>query len=65
MQLNEDSIWYGGPRDRNNPDALRYLPKLRELIRGENEEVGEFVQEMHKDLKALRAELAEMRASGK
>lgn len=23
IQLNEDSIWYGGPRDRHNPDALR------------------------------------------
>ena len=32
VQLNEDSIWYGGPVDRNNPDALRYLPKIRELL---------------------------------
>jgi alpha-L-fucosidase 2 len=32
IQLNEDSVWYGGPRDRNNPDALEYLPKVRGLI---------------------------------
>jgi alpha-L-fucosidase 2 len=31
-QLNEDSVWYGGPRDRNPTDALRYLPKLRQLL---------------------------------
>lgn len=32
LQLNEDSVWYGGPRDRNNEDALPHLPKLRQLI---------------------------------
>ena len=32
IQLNEDSIWFGGPRDRNNPDALRNLPEIRRLI---------------------------------
>lgn len=32
IQLNEDTVWYGGPRDRNNPDALAQLPKIRELI---------------------------------
>ncbi|WP_035172019.1 glycoside hydrolase family 95 protein [Caldanaerobius polysaccharolyticus] len=32
IQLNEDSVWYGGPRDRNNPDALEYLPEIRRLI---------------------------------
>lgn len=32
IQLNEDSMWYGGPRDRNNPDALKNMPKIRELI---------------------------------
>ncbi|SFB25868.1 alpha-L-fucosidase 2 [Cohnella sp. OV330] len=32
LQLNEDSLWYGGPRDRNNPDALPNLPRIRELI---------------------------------
>ncbi|MFY9175884.1 MAG: glycoside hydrolase family 95 protein [Caldicoprobacterales bacterium] len=32
IQLNEDSIWYGGPVDRNNPDAFTYLPKIRSLL---------------------------------
>ncbi|KAL1958394.1 hypothetical protein VTO42DRAFT_4495 [Malbranchea cinnamomea] len=32
-QLNEDSVWYGGPQDRTPRDAKRHLPKLRELIR--------------------------------
>ena len=34
LQLNEDSVWYGGPRDRNNEDALSHLPEIRELIIG-------------------------------
>jgi len=32
IQLNEDSIWSGGPRDRINPSALEKLPEIRELI---------------------------------
>lgn len=32
IQLNEDSVWYGGYRDRNNPEAITYLPKIRSLI---------------------------------
>ena len=32
IQLNEDSVWYGGPRDRNNPDTIKYLDEIRELI---------------------------------
>jgi alpha-L-fucosidase 2 len=32
IQLNEDSVWYGGPVDRNNPEALKYLPQIRNLI---------------------------------
>jgi len=32
VQLNEDSVWYGGPVDRNNPDALENLPKIRALL---------------------------------
>lgn len=32
IALNEDSLWYGGYRDRNPPDALANLKKLRELI---------------------------------
>lgn len=32
IQVNEDSMWYGGPVDRNNPDTKEYLPKIREFI---------------------------------
>lgn len=32
IQLNEDSVWHGGPMNRNNPDALKYLPEIRRLI---------------------------------
>lgn len=32
IQFNEDSIWYGGPRNRNNPDALANLPEVRRLL---------------------------------
>jgi alpha-L-fucosidase 2 len=32
VQLNEDSVWYGGFVDRNNPDALANLPAIRRLI---------------------------------
>ena len=30
--LNEESVWYGGPRDRNNLDALPNLAELRQLM---------------------------------
>lgn len=32
IQLNEDTIWAGGPYDPSNPEALKTLPKVRELI---------------------------------
>ena len=32
LQLNEDSVWYGGPKDRINPSAKDSLPKIRALI---------------------------------
>ena len=33
LQLNENSVWYGGPQDRTPLDALKNLPRLRKLIR--------------------------------
>ena len=33
IQVNEETIWYGGWEDRLNPDARENLPKLRELVR--------------------------------
>lgn len=32
LQLNEDTLWSGGPKDWNNPDAKNWLPKVREAI---------------------------------
>lgn len=32
IQLNEESLWYGKFRDRINPDAKKYLPKIQKLI---------------------------------
>ncbi|AET60988.1 alpha-L-fucosidase [Paenibacillus terrae HPL-003] len=32
IQLNEDSLWYGGPMDRNNPHSFEYLDEIRSLL---------------------------------
>ncbi|MBA3686626.1 MAG: glycoside hydrolase family 95 protein, partial [Planctomycetes bacterium] len=32
IQLNEDSVWSGGARDRLNPDARAALPRIREML---------------------------------
>lgn len=32
IQLNEESLWYGGFRDRNNPDAFNKLGEVRDLL---------------------------------
>lgn len=34
LQMNEDSIWYGRPVNRINPDAYAHLEKVRSLILG-------------------------------
>lgn len=45
LQLNEDSVWYGGPQDRTPRDAYRNLPALRRLIReGRHAEAEELVR---------------------
>ncbi|KAJ6143324.1 Alpha-L-fucosidase [Penicillium samsonianum] len=46
LQLNEDSVWYGGPQDRNPQDALEYLPHLREAIRAENHAEAEKIAKL-------------------
>lgn len=33
LQVNEESIWYGGPVNRLNPDAKEYFPQIRELLK--------------------------------
>ncbi|NOV03062.1 glycoside hydrolase family 95 protein [Paenibacillus planticolens] len=32
IQLNEDSVWYGGPGQRDNPEALKHLNEIRSLL---------------------------------
>jgi alpha-L-fucosidase 2 len=32
LQLNENTLWSGGPQDADNPEALEALPKIRELL---------------------------------
>ena len=32
IQLNEESVWTGGPVDRSNPEALESLPEVRRLL---------------------------------
>jgi alpha-L-fucosidase 2 len=32
IQLNDEALWAGGPKDRNNPQALMALPKVRQLL---------------------------------
>lgn len=41
LQMNEDSLWYGGPVQRNNPRARDSLKTIRELLfKGEAEEAA-------------------------
>jgi alpha-L-fucosidase 2 len=45
LQLNEDTLWAGGPHDPSNPDALRALPEARALIfAGKYQQAHEVVQ---------------------
>ena len=32
IQLNEETLWAGGPVDANNPEALKNLPEVRRLL---------------------------------
>jgi len=32
LQLNEGTLWTGGPHDYTNPDAAKFLPEMRRLI---------------------------------
>src|SRR6266542_3047525 len=32
LQLNEETVWSGGPWDASNPEALKHLPEVRRLL---------------------------------
>ncbi|WP_187274284.1 glycosyl hydrolase family 95 catalytic domain-containing protein [Paenibacillus sp. N3.4] len=40
IQLNEDSIWYGGPKNGLNPDGSRFLTEIREQLFAGNVEAA-------------------------
>jgi len=45
LELNEESVWTGGPRWDANPDALKNLPKVRKLLfEGKYKEAEELAQ---------------------
>jgi alpha-L-fucosidase 2 len=47
LQLNEDTLWSGGPREWDNPDARRALPRIREaLFDGQYERAHELCKQM-------------------
>jgi len=48
IQLNEDTLWSGHPRDWNNPEAIKYLPVVRRLVLEEEKyvEAGAVCQKM-------------------
>ena len=46
LQLNEDTLWGGGPYSPNNPEALAALPEARRLLfAGKNKEADELVNQ--------------------
>jgi alpha-L-fucosidase 2 len=47
LQLNEDTLWSGGPRDWNNPQSLQELPEVRRLVfEGRYAEANELARQM-------------------
>jgi len=47
LQLNEDTLWSGHPRDWNNPNAPAVLPRLREAaLRGDFAEADRLARQM-------------------
>ncbi len=36
LQLNEETLWSGGPQSYDNPEAYQYLSRVRELLNQEN-----------------------------
>lgn len=46
LQLNEETVWGGGPHRNDQPNALAALPKVRQLIfDGKNEEAQHLIDE--------------------
>ncbi|MDR2917984.1 MAG: glycoside hydrolase family 95 protein [Tannerella sp.] len=46
LQLNEETVWGGGPHNNNQPNALNALPEVRRLVfEGRNEEAQQMIDE--------------------
>jgi len=46
LQLNEETLWGGGPHTNHSPEALKALPEVRRLVfEGRNDEAQALVQE--------------------
>ncbi|GMX63959.1 glycoside hydrolase family 95 protein [Paenibacillus elgii] len=46
IQLNEDSVWYGGPKKANNPDARANVPEIRRLLMEGKQQEAEHLARM-------------------
>jgi alpha-L-fucosidase 2 len=63
VQLNEDTLWSGMPKDCNNPDARKYLPEIRRLILEQKDYVagGELCKKMQGPYNQSYLPLGELR----
>ena len=43
LLINEETMYYGGPRGRQNPDTAKYLGTLRDLLFAGKPEEAEFL----------------------
>lgn len=47
IQFNEETLWTGGPREYNDPNAAAYLPKIRQLLFEGKQQEAEQLAEAH------------------
>jgi len=49
IQINEETVWGGGPHRNDNPDALKALPEVRRLVfEGKNQEAQNIIDKEFK-----------------
>lgn len=46
ITINEETIWYGPFRNRKNPDCLKNIPKIRQLLLDGEVEKAQFLAKM-------------------
>jgi alpha-L-fucosidase 2 len=53
LQLNEETVWGGGPHHNNRPDALKALPEVRRLVfEGKNEDAQKMIDNEFRTLQS-------------